>query len=43
MGKVKERKIFKPGHRWAGFIRIYYKEREWKVVDLWLRIGTFGK
>jgi hypothetical protein len=34
MGNSKERNIFKPGHRWAGGIRMYCKEREWKAVDL---------
>ena len=31
---MKERKIFKPEHRWASGIRMYCKEREWKYVDL---------
>jgi hypothetical protein len=34
VGNLKERKIFKPGHRWAGGIRMYSKEREWRDVDL---------
>jgi hypothetical protein len=34
MGYLKERKIFKPGHRWASGFRMYCKEREWKDMDL---------
>ena len=33
MGYLKERKIFKLGHRWASGIRMYCREREWKDMN----------